>query len=45
MEHTLCKKKIVQSIQMSKNLGQQLAQKMIDNGGLELLKYAEKIAF
>lgn len=36
---------IVRSLQDSQNLGNELAQKMIDNGALELLKNAEKAAF
>ncbi len=37
--------KIVCSVEASKELGQSVAQKMIDNGALELLANAEKIAF
>ena len=37
--------KVVQSIEKSENLGKELAQKMIDNGALELLKDAQKAAF
>ena len=37
--------KVVVNVNESQNLGSQLAQKMINNGALELLKNAEKIAF
>ena len=37
--------KIVKNVDDSKNLGLELADKMINNGALELLKNAEKIAF
>ncbi|WP_297441689.1 hydroxymethylbilane synthase [Sulfurimonas sp.] len=36
---------VVKKIQESKNLGAELAKKMIDNGALELLKAAEETAF
>jgi hydroxymethylbilane synthase len=36
---------VVKNIQESKNLGSDLAKKMIDNGALQLLKDAEKTAF
>ncbi|UCM99477.1 hypothetical protein LCX93_08010 [Sulfurimonas sp. SWIR-19] len=39
------RKKVVRSIEESKNLGKELAQKMIDKGALDLLKEAEKTAF
>ncbi len=41
----IMQEKIITSIDKSKNLGLDLAQKMIDNGALKLLKNAEKIAF
>ena len=37
--------KIVINVDKSQNIGIELAQKMIDNGALELLKNAEKVAF
>ncbi len=37
--------KIVTSVEASKGIGSELAKKMIENGALELLKDAEKIAF
>ena len=37
--------KLVVKVSESKNIGLELAKKMIDNGALELLKNAEKIAF
>ncbi len=41
----IMQEKVITSKEKSKNLGKGLAQKMIDNGALELLKQAEKIAF
>ena len=41
----IMQEKVVISVEESKNLGSELAQKMIDNGAMELLKKAEKIAF
>jgi len=41
----IMQEKVVKSKNESENLGKELAQKMIDNGALELLKSAEKIAF
>ena len=37
--------KVVVAVSESKDIGAVLAQKMIDNGALQLLKDAEKIAF
>ncbi len=37
--------KVVVAVSESKNIGAELAQKMIDNGAMQLLKDAEKIAF
>ena len=37
--------KVVVSVDESKNLGSEIADKMIKNGALDLLKNAEKIAF
>jgi hydroxymethylbilane synthase len=41
----IMQEKVVKSINSSVNLGEELAQKMIENGALQLLKDAEKIAF
>ncbi len=41
----LMEEEVVVSIENAKDLGKKVAQKMIDNGALELLKEAEKIAF
>ncbi|MCF6331466.1 MAG: hydroxymethylbilane synthase [Sulfurimonas sp.] len=41
----IMQEKITTSLDKSKNLGLDLARKMIDNGALKLLKNAEKIAF
>jgi len=41
----IIQEKIVVDVSESENLGAKVAQKMIDNGALELLKNAEKIAF
>jgi hydroxymethylbilane synthase len=41
----IMQEKVVVDVSESQNLGSQLAQKMINNGALELLKNAEKIAF
>ncbi|QOP43884.1 hydroxymethylbilane synthase [Sulfurimonas sediminis] len=41
----IMQEKVVRSIEESKNLGKELAQKMIDKGALDLLKEAEKTAF
>ena len=41
----IMQEKVVKNIEESMDLGSQLAQKMISNGALELLKNAEKIAF
>lgn len=41
----IMQEKVVVDVQESKDLGLELAQKMIDNGALELLKNAEKTAF
>ncbi|MCK4874305.1 MAG: hydroxymethylbilane synthase, partial [Sulfurimonas sp.] len=41
----IMQEKVVVSVEESKNLGSELAQKMIDNGAMELLKNAEKVAF
>lgn len=36
---------VVQSIETSENLGKEVAQKMIENGALQLLEDAQKVAF
>ena len=41
----IMREKVVKVIEECNNLGSELAQKMIDNGALELLKNAENIAF
>lgn len=41
----IMQEKVVKLKNESENLGKELAQKMIDNGALQLLKSAEKIAF
>ena len=41
----IMQEKVITSREKSKNLGKELAQKMIDNGALDLLKEAEKTAF
>lgn len=41
----IMQEKVVRRIEESKNLGSELAQKMIDNGAMKLLADAEKIAF
>ncbi len=41
----IMQEKVIVSVEESKNLGSELAQKMIDNGAMELLKNAEKVAF
>lgn len=41
----IMQEKIVIDVENSQNIGSELAQKMIDNGALELLKNAESIAF
>ncbi|MEA2099285.1 MAG: hydroxymethylbilane synthase [Campylobacterota bacterium] len=41
----IMQEKVVRDINQCENLGSEIAQKMIDNGALELLKNAEKIAF
>jgi len=41
----IMQEKLIVKMGESKNIGLELAQKMIDNGALELLKNAEKIAF
>ncbi|MFT7002889.1 MAG: hydroxymethylbilane synthase [Sulfurimonas sp.] len=41
----IMQEKVVVSLEKSKNLGLELAKKMIDNGALELLKKAEETAF
>lgn len=41
----IMQEKVTKNVQDCKNLGSELAKTMIDNGALELLKNAEKIAF
>ncbi len=41
----ITQEKVIIDVNKSQNLGAELAQKMVDNGALELLKDAEKIAF
>ncbi|HIP14887.1 MAG TPA: hydroxymethylbilane synthase [Sulfurimonas autotrophica] len=41
----IMQEKVIKKREKSKNLGKELAQKMIDKGALDLLKEAEKIAF
>ena len=41
----IMQEKVVVNVDESKNLGSELAKKMIDNGALELLKKAEETAF
>jgi len=41
----IMQEKVIKNVDECENLGSEIAQKMIDNGALELLKNAEKIAF
>jgi len=41
----IMQEKVTLDVKQSEKLGQKLAQKMIDNGALDLLKNAEKVAF